>query len=415
MVSARLSALLRLGSYGATTGFIAVIGLVAAAAFISSVGSYSWGILASIQSAATLFGVVVGFGWGTTGAAEIASMPRDRRPRAYADSLVARIYLFAITYPVMVVVMGFLNPSHLDLVLVASLAYLVPYLGASWYFVGESRPSRLFLLEVMPQGLGILTSIGVIILSGSLVAAIAAQLLFNVMAVCAGWIVIRRSSSQRPRLRWSLRSVGRRLAQQRHPVTTAATSALYVSAPMLILNAVAPGSLAQYAMGDRLFRVALTIFGPALQFAQGWIPEDGPQGVVYRIKQTMRFTPAIGFVGAMFIALAGPLAVSVLSQDSIRFGLDLSVPFALVFFVVSMTQILGLACLVQLGKAKALANSTVLGAGLGVPMLLVSTLLYGVHGAIWALLASEVIVLIYQARATLLEIRRRQLSQPTTS
>lgn len=414
-MSARLSALLRLGSYGATTGFIAVIGLVAAAVFISAAGSYSWGVLASIQSAAALFGVLVGFGWGTTGAAEVASMPSELRPSAYADSLVARVYLIAVAYPLMVVVMGLLNPTHFDLVLVGSLAYLVPYLGASWYFVGESRPSRLFLVDVMPQGLGVLTSIGVMAASKSLVAAVTAQLLFNTLAVCLGWIVIRSSASDRPRLRWSVRSTVRLLAQQRHPVTTAATSALYVSAPMLILNAVAPASLAQYAMGDRLFRVALTVFSPVLQFVQGWIPEGGTANLSHRVKQALRFAPAVGLAGAICIALLGPLAVSLLSQGIIGFGFDLSIPFGAVFLVVSVTQILGLACLVPLGKTVALATSTVFGAVLGVPLLVASTSLYGVHGAVWALLASELVVLIYQARAVIAELRRRQPPQPTTS
>ncbi|WP_061683389.1 lipopolysaccharide biosynthesis protein [Microbacterium laevaniformans] len=400
----RWHAIRRLSSYGATTALLAVVGLVSASVFVSSAGSYAWGVLASIQSAAALFGVVVGFGWSTTGAAEVARMPVTSRSQWFADSFTARLYLLVITYPLMVLTMGALNPSHLDLVLVGSLAYLLPNLGASWYYIGESSPSRLFLYDVLPQICGIVASIGVMVGTQSLVLAISAQLVFNLIAPLLGWKVLIAASSAKPD--WSITRAFSRLQRQRDPVITAATSALYVSAPMLILNAVAPASLASYAMGDRLFRIALTVFSPILQFVQGWIPEGGPKNVKYRMRVTLQLTPFIGALGALCVWGFGPLAVALISRGAVSFEQSLSLPFAIVFLVVSASQVLGLACLIQLGRAKDLARSTVLGALAGVPMLIIGATLWGVVGAVWALVLSETIVLMYQAAATIRGMRR---------
>lgn len=395
----RWHAIVRLSSYGGTTALLAVVGLISASVFVASAGSYDWGVLASIQSAAALFGVLVGFGWGTTGAAEIARMPHASRPQWFADSFTARAYLLLAAYPLMVLTMWTLNPSHLDLVLVGSLAYLLPNMGASWYYIGESSPSRLFLYDVLPQTCGILASVATMLITHSLVAAVSVQLVFNLVAPVLGWIVLVARSSAKPD--WSLRGALSQLPEQRHPVITAATSALYVSAPMLILNAVAPTTLASYAMGERLFRIAVTVFSPVLQFVQGWIPEGGPTHVIHRMKMTLRLTPWIGVLGAVSIWALGPYAVFLISTGKVKFGYDLSLPFAIVFLAVSASQILGLACLVQLGRARDLARSTVAGAIAGVPLLIVGASVWGVTGVVWALVLSEVVVLVYQAAATI--------------
>lgn len=382
---------------------LAVVGLISASVFVASAGSYDWGVLASIQSAAALFGVLVGFGWGTTGAAEVARMPHASRSQWFADSFTARAYLLLAAYPLMALTMWALNPSHLDLVLVGSLAYLLPNMGASWYYIGESSPSRLFLYDVLPQTCGVLASVAAMLSTHSLVVAVSVQLVFNLVAPVLGWIVLVARSSAKPD--WSLRGALSRLPEQRHPVITAATSALYVSAPMLILNAVAPTTLASYAMGERLFRIAVTVFSPVLQFVQGWIPEGGPTHVIHRMKMTLRLTPWIGVLGAVCIWALGPYAIFLISTGKVQFGHDLSLPFAVVFLAVSASQILGLACLIQLGRARDLARSTVAGAIAGVPLLIAGASIWGVTGVVWALVVSEVVVLVYQAAATIYGMR----------
>lgn len=398
----------RLGGFIFSTGFGSAVTLLAVPVVIDGAGPLLWGVQAAIQSAAGLFGVLVAFGWGTTGAAEVASMEPDARPQWFADSLASRLLLFALGYPLMVLVMWALNPDLLALVVVASAAYLVPSLGGAWYFVGEARPDRLFRLEVLPQTLGILASLPVMLLTRDLTLTMLVQLLFNALAVLLSARAILRGSGAR-------RSPGigpalRRLGDQRHAVITSATSALYVATPLLVLNALLPAALPLYAMGDKLFRFALTAFAPILHFVQGWISERGSEHRPERIRRVMLLIPLVSLAGGASIVLLGPWAASFLSQSAIPFGPELSVPFAVVLFAVTLSQVLGLACLVQLGRARDLARSTLLGALVGAPTLVIGAHFIGAAGVAWALALSEILVVVYQYTVVHRLLRRRPSS-----
>lgn len=398
----------RLMSFALTTGLSSLVGLVAVPVIIAGAGPELWGIQAALQTAATLFGVFVSFGWGTTGAAEIARLPTDRRPQEYANSLVSRGYLALAVYPVMVCVMGILNSHHLGLVAIGSATFLVPFLGAPWYFVGEARPARLFWLDGFPQTLGVAVSVLVMIATRDLVAVLATQLVFNLCAVTLSARAILGSSPAKPDFDLSPRSAFRRLGHQRHAVATSATTGLYVSLPLLMINAIAPASLSLYAMGDKLFRFALLAFTPFLQLVQGWLPEGGPENLRHRIRQAARLTPAVGLCGGLAIALLGPWAAALLSAHKIDFGPSLSVPFGLVFAAVAVTQVLGLACLVQLRATRSLAQSTIVGAVSGIPLILIGVFAAGAEGVAWALALSEVAVLLYQYRVVTSRLRDPQ-------
>ncbi|ANG85236.1 lipopolysaccharide biosynthesis protein [Microbacterium aurantiacum] len=407
-MSERLSPARRLSAFTVTTGLGAAVTVLAAPVIIGGAGEYDWGVLSSIQSAAGLFGVLVAFGWGTTGAGEVSAMEPARRPQWYADSLVSRMYLFVLAYPAMVAVMWVLNPGYFALVAVGCAAYLAAYVGASWYFIGEARPGRLFGIDMLPQTLGVLVSLVVMLLTQSLVATVATQLVFNVSATVISAAVILRNQGKPVRFNWSLPDVVRRLGRQRHAVITAATQAAYVSAPLLILNALSPTTMALYAMGDKLFRFGLTAFAPILQFIQGWMSEKGQDALPSRVKKALTIVPFVSaFAGACVFAL-GPWAAALLSQGQIDLGYDLSFVFGLVLFAVSIGQVLGLAALVQLGRTRDLAVSTVIGAVAGIPLMIAGAVLFSVNGVAWALAISEILVGAYQASAVVREIRRRR-------
>lgn len=407
-MSGRLSAARRLSAFTVTTGLGAAVTVLAAPVIIGGAGEYDWGVLSSIQSAAGLFGVLVAFGWGTTGAGEVASMDAEARPQWYADSLVSRMYLFLVAYPAMVLVMWLLNPNYLALVSVGCAAYLAAYVGASWYFIGEARPGRLFGIDMLPQTIGVLVSLVVMLLTQSLVATVATQLVFNVSATAISAVVILRSGDRAVRFDWSLPAVLRRLRDQRHAVVTAATQAAYVSAPLLILNALSPTTMALYAMGDKLFRFGLTAFAPILQFIQGWISEKGRPFLPERITQALTVVPVVSAVAGACVFALGPWAADLLSHGEIELGYDLSFVFGLVLFSVSVGQVVGLAALVQLGRLRDLATSTVIGAVAGIPLMIAGAVTFSVLGVAWALAISETIVMTYQGFSVFRAIRAQR-------
>jgi hypothetical protein len=95
-----------------------------------------------------------------------------------------------------------------------SVAYLLAYPGASWYFVGEARPRRLFLVDALPQLASTIVGIVVLVVTLDYTFLVTTQLLFNLGAVVRAVL-------------W---------ASQRHGVITAATGSLFVNLPILVVK-----------------------------------------------------------------------------------------------------------------------------------------------------------------------------------
>lgn len=390
------AALGRLAKFALTVGLGTVVGLIAIPVITDVVGSGLWAILALVQSLATLFGVLVAFGWGTIGPSMVAALPAVERPQLFADSLVTRTYLYLLTAPIMGAVMVLLQPAHAPFVFLASLTYLLPYLGASWYFIGEAKPSRLFLADALPQLTGTVAGLFVLTHTRDLSLMVLTQLLFNVFAVAISCVVVLGRAASGFKFDYSIHGSWSRMRQQRHGVVTAATGSLYVNLPILAVNILIPAQLDVYAFADRLFRYAAVAFSPVLQFIQGWVPEGGPRDQAHRIRRAAQAAPVLGVFGGLGLALLGPFAAEILIRDPISFGTSLSTPIGAGFAAVALSQVIGLACLVAIGRARELARSTLVGALAGTPMIVLGALSFGVVGVAWAVALSEALVAGYQ-------------------
>ena len=122
----------RFGGFAVSLVFSTLVNLLAIPFVIFTLGKGIWGELALAQATAALFGILVAYGWGTVGAAMVASLPVYERPQMYLDSLVSRSYLFLFAAPVMF--LAVLAISRVDPIVaaVAAVAFLLPFLGASW-------------------------------------------------------------------------------------------------------------------------------------------------------------------------------------------------------------------------------------------------------------------------------------------
>ncbi|MFC4394726.1 lipopolysaccharide biosynthesis protein [Arthrobacter sedimenti] len=395
-MKAIMAALFRMGTFALTVGAGTVVGLLAIPIITRVVGADAWAVQVLVQSLATLFGVVVAFGWGTIGPGLVASHDRRDRPQLFLDSLITRTYLLLVAAPVMMIVLAVLRPREAVFVSIASAAYLMPFVGASWYFVGEGKPMRLFLFDALPQLLGTVAGVGVLVMTGDFTLLVITQLVFNICAVVISSRVILRDGSGQLAPNFSLRNSLRQMAQQRHGVITAATGSFYVNLPMVAVNMIIPAQLASYAIADRLFRFSVTAFSPILQFVQGWIPEGGAGSTAHRIRRAAQFAPLLGIVGGSVLAAAGPWAAQLLVPGPTNFGYNLSIPVGTSFAAVAVSQVIGLACLVPIGKARELARSTLVGAVLGTPLILLGAAYFGVAGVIWGMAISEVAVAAFQ-------------------
>ena len=80
-------------------------------------------------------------------------------------------------------------------------------------------------------------------------------------------------------------------------MTGSLVSSLYVSLPLVTVQALIPAQVPVYAMADRLFKFGSLALAPVQQFLQGWVPEDGPQHIPARCVRAVVIGLAIRLRG----------------------------------------------------------------------------------------------------------------------
>jgi O-antigen/teichoic acid export membrane protein len=397
LASRAATALLRrFGGFATSLVFSTAINLLAIPFVIATLGKNTWGELALSQATAAIFGIIVAFGWGTVGAAMVASLPEQKRPQMFVDSLVSRIYLFLLAAPVMYVVMVLISKVDAPVAALASVAYILPFVGASWFFIGQAQPWKLFLFDVLPQGLG--TVVGVVLIQyfPEPIVFVLSLVAFNLVAIVLGAVGALFGVRHLVKTDFGIMPAFRRLRDQKYGVIAAGTGSLNSNLPMLAVNQVIAAALPQYALADKLFRFAVAGFGPVLQVIQGWIPEAGPDRSLHRIRTVAGLAPIVGLLAGLLLAVLTPWASPIFSGGVIIIDYSLSIPFGLILAGVIVAQVVGLACLIPLGRGAALAKSTAIGAAVNVPLMFALGIAFGAPGVAWAVGLAELVVAGYQ-------------------
>lgn len=381
-----------------------VTSLISNPIVIVLVGPTSWAGLAVVQSVAALATVVVGFGWAVSGPTMVAAADAVARPTLFRDSLAARCALFVVAFPLAALVAALIAPGlqPIDAV-VALAAYLLPALGANWYFVGEARPRRLLVFDTMPRVLGIVTGLPLLAVTRDLTIYVSVMAAWAVLGVIATSVrVLRRATFQHALS--PLRAFGR-MREQIAGVLTSASSTIYANSPLIAASALITGSIEEFTLAFRLYLIALSLLSPITQVMQGWIPSTAGE-VRHRVSVAARAAVVIAVIGGVLFALLAPWAGELLSVGRIDLGFDLSVPLGIAMAAGFTSQVLGLACLFALGRARVVAISTVVGSLGGIVALVLLGALWQIPGLAWSLAVAEWAVALIQVVALVRLLRR---------
>ncbi|PRB15145.1 hypothetical protein CQ042_09355 [Microbacterium sp. MYb62] len=394
-----------MGGFSASILLSSVIGVFTIPILVGVLGPDRWATIGVLQTTGQLAAVFVLFGWGATGPSVVASISPAERVAFYRASFRIRAILYLATVPVVTVLLTLLLRGDLTLAVLGALAYVLPALGAGWYFTGIARPGAFFMLEALPSALGTVAGVWMATVTRQAWVVPAWQLAGTAVAVALSYhYIVRRSRMPAidvPRVRfWAT------LGEQRHAVTTAVTSAVYVAMPILLVTTFfSKDELAVYIIADRLFRYAALAFLPIQQFFQGWVPAD-PEQVDRRARIAFLAGIVIGAVGGACVAVLSPI---VSPFFKIHVPLELSVPLGLAFCGVALSGVVGYACLVVLGRTDFLAKSTVIGAVIGVPAAVVAALLHSLPAVAGTVAATELTVAAVQIVVMLRTLRQRRM------
>lgn len=359
---------------------------------VARFGPADWGALALGQAIGVGAAVLIGFGWGTTGPAMVAKSAGMSRVGIYNESICGRMVLsapillasFSLTYFVA-------SEAKLEAALNA-VAFGVTGLLGGWYFTGVGEPVKFFFFDTTPRVGG--TTLGLVFISSGspLVYFPLVQLLGILGGVIFSTAIIM---GRVPRLR--MRAVLRVLGGQSHGMAIAVVAASYAAIPSSLVSLFAPGSLPGYALSDKLLRFGTTAFSPLIQMLQGWVPGGPRNGLRRRVWIALLLGVVLTLIVVVGFGLMAPLIADFLSHSSIMVSPALMWGFAAALGIMFLAQVIGLVCLVALDHAKRLARYTVLGAIVGLPLMVLGAVFFGGVGAIWMLCVGELTALIPQA------------------
>lgn len=390
----------KLSWFTATMLTNASLGLLVIPILVSKAGPQVWGFIAVGQSVGSIATVLVALGWGYNGPSKVArSTPADQRSIAI-NSVLARWLIAPIIIIPASMIAGLIAGAYAGVSAVACVSVCLGGLGMAWFFVGQGRPARMFFVDGVPRWAGTLAGAGLLLADARVEAFLTAQLIGAVLSALLGCLVAAASGPRVRRASIGLRPAFRSVREQAWAGATVITATSFGSAPTLIVAMLSPTSVPVYALGERLVRFAIMLVTPALQWTQGWAPGDS---VSFPRRKRMQFVVKAAIATAVpmgaGVAILGPVAGDILSAGRITLPYALTATLGVVVACSIVSRVIGMTCLLALGRDRAVAVSSLLGAAIGTSLMFILTSDLGAMGAAVGLAVAELVVVGYQAQA----------------
>lgn len=396
----------RLGGFTASVVVSGVVSLATVPFVVVYAGTDSWAAVAVGQSLGAIVGIFTLLGWVQNGPTEVARASAADRGSYFARSVYVRCLSLVVTVPVVVVASLLLGTAHVGLCVLSALTILVMNLGGSWFFVGEGNPFGLFFFETLPKAVGVAAGTVALALGAAPVVYGWLGLAGAVCAVAVSWIDVFRRNPRDGYVRPSVRGVVRIVTAQKHGIGTAVLSAVYLSAPLLIVQSLFAGATATFALADKIKQQAMTAYRPASQVAQGWTPKAGRTEMHRRVQAVAKWILPLALAAMLSFSAFGPVASHLLSGGRIQIGWGMAVAFGIAFGMNIISLTVGVACLVPLGRESAITASATIGLVTFAVSAGPAGLLLGGVGIAWAVAFGQSAVAAYQLAVFTTHMRR---------
>ncbi|MCJ1694907.1 hypothetical protein MT349_03865 [Rathayibacter caricis] len=331
-----------------------------------------------------------------TGPGSVAVLPSIDRREYFDSSFSARSLLTAVALPLSGAVSWWLSPEghHVETVLVSSSITLLG-LGSGWYFIGTGAPGLLLLADTVPRSVSNIAGAVLMIHGAGLLSYALCQLAGAVLTVVLGRALVRRTTTARVLHRFELP----RPEVYRHQLagfSTAAVASVYQALPTLVIATAAPAAVAAYALADRLLKLANSAQAPFSQTLQSWVPAGGQSLLLRRARSATATAVVVGGVAGLGLFVFAPIIGRAVGAGSITLTAEMALPLAVAFTMTIVSQCIGIACLVPLGRSGAVAAAALAGSLTAGAILFAAAGSHGEVGAMWSVAGAEFVVVVIE-------------------
>ncbi|MDQ0673458.1 O-antigen/teichoic acid export membrane protein [Pseudarthrobacter siccitolerans] len=363
-------------------------------------GAPVWTALALGQAIGAIAAIVVGLGWSLTGPAAVASSSDETvRRRHYAVSFATRSLALLGTIPLMFVALTLAgNPANFWLAFLMACAQAASGLTPAWYCIATGQPGRIAKYDVIPRMVATLGVIPFLLATGHVVVYPAALLVLGL----TGTLFFNAHHTQRDDFQGlSIARIIREIWALRTGAGVTLAAGSYASTPIIIVQFMAAsGGLAAFVSAEKLYRIGLLATAALGNSLQGWV-SDFAGDHARRRKYSLIALSGLGLMGWLLLAVAGPWATALLFSEALTADFWTCFWFGLSFLLVCVTSSTGAHWLVPAKRMRTVLSSTVSGAVVGVPAMIILTGLFGGQGGALGLALGEIVVTAIQMRVVL--------------
>ncbi|MCO7221847.1 oligosaccharide flippase family protein [Klenkia sp. PcliD-1-E] len=385
--------LLRVVQFYGLTAATAVAPLVALPAITSSAGAAGFAAVVLGQTLGAAAAVVVLMGWGLVGAHVVAVRQGspEQLQEVYWTSLFTRLAVSAVVLPVVALVAFLVAPDEPAVVALMAVGSSLVGLTSSWYFVGLGRSGLVAVYETLPQvGVSVLGSIALWLgmpLVGFPLLTIAA----NLLAVLLAFLRLRgdRATRRVPGIRATITS----LREQAPLIVSSLATYAWTGFAVTLVAAVAPASLPLFAALYRVQLLGRALLFPFKNALQSWVSGSRGAERAGRTRTAVLATGAAGLLAAVSMTILTPVLDGLIFSGTIEVGVGEAAAMASSLVVVSLSLGYSAYVLIPAGLTRVVVASTVTGAVVGAPLLLLGARAGGAVGASLAILVTETVVL----------------------
>jgi len=370
-------------------------------------GPSGWAAFVVGQSVGNFCLTAQNFGWNIAGPPRIAMLPdHESRLSAFADVFWAKALIFPIVILTGLSATAALTPMP-EWVISLPIFFATSTIGfgIQWFGVGTGSPSLIARFEVLPRIGATLLSLPAILLTAQV--WIYPLLLVTAMAVSRGTFNVINYGSLLP----ARRSVKKSIAELRKNSATAVvdmTTNLYNSAPVPIASALLPTvTVAGFASGDRLYRYSLFPLAAIGDSLQAWVLDPTSKQLFRRQLIGIGANATFGVAAGLVLALLGPFFTALLFGEAVQSSSEIMIWYGVCVASVAVSAPLIRNILIPDGRARLVLLATIIGAVVGLGLMLVITPFLGAGGLALALAVSETLVLFIVAPAAITTLRRR--------
>lgn len=363
----------------------------------SRFGASGWSVVAVGQSIGAAASVFVELAWGLDGPQLVAAaQSKEDRRNLFHQSARGRLFAFCAVAIIITLPCAAVRPHQWASTWLFSLTTLSTGISSAWFMAGLSRPGLALVVDSLPRATMTLIACGALLAGAPLVTYGAALTVAGLSSpILAG--VILRYGFPNPFRRYPA-AVHRKMSFNAFGART--TSTFYLALPTTLVALVSSESVvATFSVADRLMRMGLTALAFLPTSMQGPLGRTSDEQIAPAITRVFRVNATVGLVAALIAAVMLPLTLPIVTHgvSSLRW-------YDAVFLGVTVASTctsrgIGSVALVRLNAIRIIFRSALTGALVGVPLLMLGAVHYGVTGAFAGVAMSELIVVTYQATA----------------